>query len=94
MVVVWFHSPSFPNLDRLHERRVDECVTEVAELRTALTAAQPMLTLDEALRSYAAMMNRLDADQLAPLLADDFHYASQWVFAEMTSSTSDRSCRR
>jgi hypothetical protein len=31
------------------------------------------------------MMNTLDASQLEPLLADDFHYASQWVFAEIES---------
>jgi hypothetical protein len=31
------------------------------------------------------MVNTLDASHLEPLLADDFHYASQWVFAEMES---------
>jgi len=31
------------------------------------------------------MMNTLDASHLEPLLADDFHYASQWVFAEIES---------
>jgi hypothetical protein len=44
-----------------------------------------MLSQEEALRAYAAMMNTLDASKFIPLLADDFHYASQWVFAEITS---------
>lgn len=39
----------------------------------------------EALRAYARMMHHLSADYLAPLLADDFHYASQWVFEEIQS---------
>ena len=43
------------------------------------------LTRKQALRAYAAMMNTLDASQLEPLLAEDFHYASQWVFAEIES---------
>ena len=43
------------------------------------------LTAEQALRAYAAMMNTLDASRLEPLLADDFHYASQWVFAEIES---------
>lgn len=43
------------------------------------------LTAEEALRAYAAMMNTLDASHLEPFLADDFHYASQWVFAEIES---------
>lgn len=41
------------------------------------------LTEEQALRAYATMMNTLDASCLEPLLADDFHYASQWVFAEI-----------
>ena len=45
------------------------------------------LTVEHALRAYATMMNTLDASQLEPLLADDFHYASQWVFAEIESKT-------
>lgn len=45
------------------------------------------LTEEQALRAYATMMNTLDASQLEPLLADDFHYASQWVFAEIESKT-------
>ena len=45
------------------------------------------LTIDEALRAYAAMMNTLDASHLESLLADDFHYESQWVFAEIESKT-------
>lgn len=43
------------------------------------------LTKEQALRAYATMMNTLDVSCLAPLLADDFHYASQWVFAEIES---------
>ena len=39
----------------------------------------------DALRAYAKMMHHLSVDHLAPLLADDFHYASQWVFEEITS---------
>ena len=45
------------------------------------------LTAEQALRAYATIMNTLDASQLEPLLADDFHYASQWVFAEIESKT-------
>ncbi|MFN9939487.1 MAG: hypothetical protein ACK56I_08425 [bacterium] len=37
------------------------------------------------LRAYATMMNTLDASALELLLADDFHYASQWVFDEIKS---------
>jgi hypothetical protein len=44
-----------------------------------------VLGKEDALRAYAAMMNTLDASNFAPLLADDFHYASQWVFAEIES---------
>jgi hypothetical protein len=43
------------------------------------------LTIDDALGAYAAMMNTGDVSMLEPLLADDFHYASQWVFAEIKS---------
>ena len=45
------------------------------------------LTVDEALRAYAAMMNTLDASRLESLLAEDFHYASQWVFDEIESKS-------
>ena len=45
------------------------------------------LTAEQALRAYATMMNTLDASQLEPLLADDFHYESQWVFDEIESKT-------
>jgi hypothetical protein len=45
------------------------------------------LTAEGALRAYATMMNTLDASYLEPLLADDFHYASQWVFAEIESKS-------
>lgn len=43
------------------------------------------LSKEDALRAYAWMMNTLDASRLEPLLAKDFHYASQWVFSEITS---------
>ena len=43
------------------------------------------LSKEDALRAYAWMMNTLDASRLEPLLAEDFHYASQWVFSEITS---------
>ena len=43
------------------------------------------LTAKEALRAYAAMVNTLDVSKLEPLLSDDFHYASQWVFSEIES---------
>jgi hypothetical protein len=46
------------------------------------------LTAEQALRAHATMMNTLDASCLEPLLADDFHYASQWVFAEIESKSS------
>lgn len=44
-----------------------------------------MLTKEYALRAYAVMMNTQDESSFADLLADDFHYASQWVFAEIGS---------
>ncbi len=43
------------------------------------------LTTEMALRAYAAMMNTGDASILEPLLAEDFHYASQRVFSEIES---------
>jgi len=39
-----------------------------------------MLSQEDALRAYAVMMNTQDESEFAELLADDFHYASQWVF--------------
>ena len=48
-------------------------------------ANESELSKVDALRAYARMMHHLSADYLAPLLADDFHYASQWVFEEITS---------
>ncbi len=45
------------------------------------------VTVEQALRAYATMMNTLDSTCLAPLLSDDFHYASQWVFAEIESKS-------
>jgi hypothetical protein len=43
------------------------------------------LTMTAALEAYARMINRLDASSLVDFLADDFHYASQWVFQEIES---------
>ena len=43
------------------------------------------LSKEEALRAYAKMMHSLSVECIEPLLADDFHYASQWVFEEITS---------
>ena len=53
--------------------------------RTDEPRTNRLLTLDRALWAYAEMMNTLDADRLAALLAYEFHYASQSVFAESTS---------
>ena len=44
-----------------------------------------MMDLEIGLRAYATMMNTLNVDAIEPLLADDFHYSSQWVLAEITS---------
>ena len=46
-----------------------------------------MLTEENALWAYAAMINTSDVSRLEPLLADDFHYASQYVFSEIESKT-------
>ena len=43
------------------------------------------LTKSDALRAYARMINTLDASHIEPLLAEDFHYASQMVFEELAS---------
>ncbi len=50
-----------------------------------MTMSDQMLTKEDALKAYASMMNTLDASHIEPLLADNFHYASQWVFAEIKS---------
>jgi hypothetical protein len=44
-----------------------------------------MLSIETALRAFASMMNTLDSSKLEPLLAVDFHYASQMVFDEIES---------
>jgi hypothetical protein len=46
---------------------------------------EPELSKVDALRAYARMMHHLSSDYLAPFLAEDFHYTSQWVFEEITS---------
>lgn len=43
------------------------------------------LSKEQALRAYASMMNTLDTSRLEAFLADEFHYSSQWVFAEIES---------
>lgn len=44
-----------------------------------------LIDIEGALRAYAEMMNVLDSTNLEPFLAPNFHYASQWVFAEITT---------
>ena len=41
--------------------------------------------MEDGLRAYARMLNTLDIEAFAPLIADDFQYASQMVLDEMTS---------
>ncbi|WP_311030582.1 hypothetical protein [Mesorhizobium koreense] len=43
------------------------------------------LTAEDALQAYAEMINTLQISHFLPLLADDFHYASQSVLAEISS---------
>jgi hypothetical protein len=43
------------------------------------------LSVEDGLRAYARMLNTLDIEAFAPLLADDFQYASHMVLDEMTS---------
>lgn len=52
-----------------------------------MTTSQPPVQLSEdvAVCAYAAMMNTGSVAHLEPLLAEDFRYASQWVFEEITS---------
>jgi len=45
------------------------------------------VTEESALKAYAAMINTGDVSRLEPLLPEDFHYASQWVFAEIKSKS-------
>ena len=44
-----------------------------------------MLLKTDALRAYAEMLDAFDAEDFLPLLAEDFHYESQWVFSEIKS---------
>ena len=44
---------------------------------------QARFTTLDAVRAYARAWNNLDVSCLEPLLADDVHYASQWVFDEI-----------
>jgi hypothetical protein len=43
------------------------------------------LTQVQALEAYASMMNALDSSKIEAILAEDFHYSSQWVLADITS---------
>jgi hypothetical protein len=43
------------------------------------------LTKVQALEAYASMMNALDSSKIEAILAEDFHYSSQWVLADITS---------
>ena len=43
------------------------------------------LSVEDGLRAYARMLNTLDIEAFAPLIADDFQYASQKVLDEITS---------
>jgi hypothetical protein len=43
------------------------------------------LTQVQALEAYASMMNALDSSKIEAILAEDFHYSSQWVLTDITS---------
>jgi hypothetical protein len=43
------------------------------------------LTAEDALRAFAEMINTLEIGHFLPLLANDFHYASQSVLAEIST---------
>lgn len=43
------------------------------------------ITQQQGLHAYAQAINTLRVDPLKPILADDFHYASQHVFEEIES---------
>lgn len=46
-----------------------------------------MKTNKELVIEFAKAWNNLDASYVYDLLAEDFHYASQWVFAEIENKT-------
>lgn len=48
-------------------------------------ARNPPITATEALHAYAAMVNSKDPSRLAPMLPEDFRYASQSVLNELDS---------
>lgn len=50
-----------------------------------LSKSSHQLSEETAVRAYAAMMNTGSVMHIESLLADDFCYASQWVFHEITS---------
>ena len=43
------------------------------------------MTVEEALRAYAAMINTLDISKLEPYLSKDFRYTSQMVLSDIVS---------
>ena len=43
------------------------------------------MTIEEALRAYAAMINTLDISKLEPYLSEDFRYTSQMVLSDIVS---------
>lgn len=48
-----------------------------------MTEPREKLTELDAATAWARAYNLLDASHVAPLLAEDVHYASQWVFEEI-----------
>lgn len=46
-----------------------------------------MKTNKELVIEFAKAWNNLDSSYISDLLAEDFHYASQWVFAEIENKT-------
>ena len=44
-----------------------------------------LMTVEEALRAYAAMINTLDISKLEPYLSKDFRYTSQMVLSDIVS---------
>ena len=48
-------------------------------------ARNPPITATKALHAYAAMVNSKDPSRLAPMLPEDFRYASQSVLNELDS---------
>lgn len=49
-----------------------------------------MKTNEELVIEFAKAWNNLDTCYIRDLLAEDFHYASQWVFAEIENNTNSK----